>query len=98
MKGTFKVEPSVLSMKGNEICDQATIFANKIDEIFNSVDTLLNSGYVSEGAKVIGESIKNKRDDLNKIKQIMENYGVFCKESSNAAVRNDENIAQTYKI
>ena len=53
MKGTFKVEPSVLSMKGNEICDQATIFANKIDEIFNSVDTLLNSGYVWKDENII---------------------------------------------
>ena len=57
---------------------------------------MLTSDYLSPAARAIGNSIRNKKDDLDLMTQIIKDYGEYCLMSANTVDTNEQNIIDNY--
>lgn len=96
MSNTFVANPAVLRQEGNTLSDQAQQFGQNIEKIYSTLDTLLSSSYVSPAAKVLGEKMRNSRNDLEAMKTIISQYSNYCITTSATVVKNEDNIIDNY--
>ena len=51
--GKFTADPDVLRLKGEQIVDQSLQFKKNVEKIFNTVNEMLHSNYLSPEAVAI---------------------------------------------
>lgn len=90
--GRFGANPDVLHKKGMEFISHAENFDMKVAEIYNSVNRMVTSSYVSPEAAAMGRKIENYRDDLIQLTRMLNAYGNYCINASKTVVANQENI------
>lgn len=95
--GKFIANPDMLAAKGNGIIEQAMLFRRNVEKIYNTVHELTNSDYLSPEAVAIGNQIQTYKTDLETMAKIIEEYGVFCKNSGNSVIKNQQIITEGIK-
>ena len=90
--GKFVVSPDVLRSKGMEFLQHAENFDMKVAEVYQSVNQMVNSSYVSPEAAAIGRQIESYRDDLMQMTRMLSSYGNYCLNASKKVITNQENI------
>ena len=90
--GRFKATPEVLISKGNSFCKLAEEFEATVRKTYEIVEQLVESDYKSDDAIAIATKIKEQKGALDKINQLMNEYGNFCISSGNKVLRTQEDI------
>lgn len=95
--GKFGANPEVLRTKGNEVLEESKSFGQNVEKVYQTVNEMINSDYLSPEAVAMANEIQSYRDDLNKMTKIIEDYGQFCINASSSVIRNQENIIDGIK-
>ena len=90
--GKFIANPDVLRAKGTELISQADLFAQNVKTIYETVNKMVNTDYLSPEAKAIANEMESYKDDLNRMTKTISEYGKFCLEASNKVLTNQDNI------
>ena len=90
--GKFTADPDVLRLKGDQIIDQSLQFKKNVEKIFNTVNEMVHSNYLSPEAVAIAREIESYRNDLDMMTRIIDQYGNFCKIASNKVIRNQDDV------
>lgn len=88
----FVASPDVLRTKGQELVNQAELFANNVAKIYESVNKMVNTDYLSPEAKAIANDINSYKNDLDIMTNTIRQYGNFCLNASNKVINNQEGI------
>ena len=91
--GLFVADPYVIEQKGIQILRLSESFTDNINKMDQTIDELVSSDYVSPEAKVLGNEIKRYRKSLEDIRNVMANYGNFGKQTGNAVLSNQADLA-----
>lgn len=92
--GKFLADPEQLRVFGNKILGEAEQFKQNYEKVFNTVNEMVSTDYLSPDARVLGNSINNRRQDLVIMYNTMVDYGNFCLKASANVIKNQEdNIA-----
>lgn len=90
--GRFVASPEVLDANGQRMIGQSEEFARNVDNIYQTVQKMVNSNYVSPEAKAIANEIYSYREDLDRMTRTIGYYGDFCRKASSKVIQNQENI------
>ena len=88
----FGMDPIQLRRIGDNILTQSQNFGQNADKIFQTVQEMVNSNYLSPEALAMAREIEKYKDDLNSMKNIIARYGNACIESSARLIQNQDNI------
>lgn len=88
----FVASPEVLRAKGQELVNQSELFANNVAKIYESVNKMVNTDYLSPEAKAIANDINSYKNDLDIMTNTIRQYGNFCLNASNKVINNQEGI------
>ena len=92
MSSRFVAQPDVLRAEGNSILGKSEEFVKNVDEIYSTINEMLQSSYMSPAAAAIAKDIETYKEDLQKMARTINNYGNYCVKSANTINRNEENI------
>ena len=92
MSNQFIANPDVLKSEGNSIVDKAQQFGQNVEKVYATIEEMVGSSYLSQGARAIAAQIQSYRDDLDKMTKVISDYGNYCLTSSNTVMRNEQNI------
>lgn len=95
--GKFGANPDVIRTKGNEIVEESRRFKENVEKVYQTVNEMIQSDYLSPEAVAMANEIQSYRDDLNKMTRIIEDYGQFCINTSSKVIRNQETIIEGIK-
>lgn len=90
--GRFVASPDVLKAKGTELTTQADLFAKNVKTIYETVNKMVNTDYLSPEAKAIAAEMELYKDDLNKMAKTIYEYGNFCLGASSKVLINQDEI------
>lgn len=88
----FVASPEILRAKGQELVSQSELFANNVTKIFESVNKMVNTDYLSPEAKAIANDINSYKNDLDIMTNTIRQYGNFCINAGNRVINNQEDI------
>lgn len=88
--GRFVGNPEQMNLIGSKILEDADSFKTNYEKIFKTVDEMLMSDFISPDARALGASIKSNADTLQNMYKVMNDYGIYCKNSANKIIRNQE--------
>ena len=88
----FVASPDVLSAKGKELVSQSELFASNVTKIYESVNKMVNTDYLSPEAKAIANEINSYKNDLDIMTSTIRQYGTFCMNAGNKVIDNQEGI------
>lgn len=88
----FVASPDVLRTKGQELMSQSEVFANNVSKIYETVNRMSQSDYLSPEAKAMANSINSFKSDLDYMTNTIRQYGSFCMTAGSKVVDNQENI------
>ena len=94
----FRMSPSDSMREGGKQISQAGEFNHEVTELFSTIDSLLETGYTSPGAREIYAKMQEKRPILNGIVKTLNNYGLYMVGSGKETINTDEAIADSTKI
>ena len=98
MGDKFFADPDALRRVGSNIIDAAQNFRANNQKIFDNIADLIERSYISEGSRAIANDILQYKDDLENMARVIEDYGNYSTSTGATVVRNEENIADTYKV
>ena len=90
--GRFVASPEVLHASGQKMLGQSEQFAQNNQKIYQTVQKMVNTNYVSPEAKAIANEIFSYKEDLDKMTRTISHYGSFCVNASSKVIQNQENI------
>ncbi len=90
--GRFVADPDILVKEGNGIVGISEEFLANINDTYDTLDNLVANEYMSPEALAIKKEIDTYREDLNKMAQVINDYGRFCINSGNKVIRNQDGI------
>lgn len=93
----FVADPGTIRTKGIEIDKQAEQFSKNVESIYNTVEQMVNSDFLSPDARAIAEEIKGYKGDLIAMTRAIREYATFCSNTSNKIIRNQENNIDSIK-
>lgn len=96
MSNLFVADPVVLKAEGNTVLDQAGQFNQNVEKIYSTLNEMLSGDYLSPAARAIGNKILSKRDDLDAMTKVMNDYGTYCVTTSGTVNNNEQNIIDNY--
>jgi hypothetical protein len=94
----FRLSPSDSIREGQKQIAQAGDFIHQTNDLYNTVDSLLETGYTSPAAREIYAKIQLKRPVLDGVAKTLNNYGNYMINSGATTIRTDESIADGVKI
>ena len=98
MSNVFLADPNVLDAEGKKMLESAADFRTNTEKIYNNIAEMTERSYISDGARAIAADILTYKDELENMAKVIEDYGNFCTSSGATVVRNEQNIADTYKV
>lgn len=96
MSKQFLSDPVALRQEGNKEKEQSEQFDQMVKKIYSTLDQMLSSDYLSPAARAIGERIRSKRNDLDEMTKIINEYGEYCLMTANTVNKNEQNIIDSY--
>ena len=94
--GVFSISPVELTASGKKLLENAESFKTNSDNIFKTVDEMVQSDYISPEAMAIANQIYSYKDDLARMCSTINRYGSFCITSSGKIeITQDEIISRT---
>ena len=91
---TFVADPITIKTKGDQILGLVDSFTDNMNKLYATIEQMINSDYLSPEAYVLANEIKKYKVELNNIRNIMANYGMFRQGTSNQVVNNQEDLSQ----
>lgn len=98
MSNVFLADPTVLATEGKKMVESAQDFRANTEKIYNNIADMIERSYISDGARAIAADILTYKDELENMAKVIEDYGNYCAASGATVVRNEENIADNYKV
>ena len=95
--GRFVGDPEVLLPKGNNMKGYSTEFTNEITSVYNTLDNMVASEYISPEAKGIKEEIETYKVDLENMAKVINQYGDYCVGAANKIINNQDGIIDSVK-
>ncbi len=96
--GKFVGSPEELHARATEVNNYAQDLATEANKVFAAVEQLVTGEYLSPEARVIGNQIFEKRDEINNVCQVVADYGSYFNDAGNAITDNQNNIASSIRI
>lgn len=90
--GRFVADPYTLIEKGKEIQKKAEEFRVNTTNIYNNIDEMISKDYLSPEAREIAKKIEEKRELLDEMANVIEQYGNFSMNAGNKVLKNQEDI------
>ena len=90
--GRFVADPDVIRAKGRELVNHAVVFDENVKKVYQTIQKMIDSDYLSHEAVAIAKEIEGYRIDLDTMTKTINKYGVFCINSSASVVRNQDDI------
>lgn len=97
MANLFVANPDALKAEGDKVISQSIEFNKNVEKLYSTVEQLTTSGYVSPAALAIAADIKSYRDDLNRMTNVIKDYGNYLLHAGDAVVRNEQRIIDEIK-
>lgn len=88
----FVASPEVLRAKGQELVSQSELFNDNVIKIYESVNKMVNTDYLSPEARAIANDINSYKADLDLMTKTIKEYGAFCMSAGNKVMDNQYNI------
>ena len=88
----FGANPEILISKGNEIVNQSQEFQDNVQKVYQTVQEMVSSGYLSPEAIAIANTIESYRADLNTMTKVINDYGNLCKTAGQKIINNQDSI------
>ncbi len=95
--GKFVADPDVLVREGTSIVGLSDEFIANVNDTYDTLDNLVANEYMSPEALAIKKEIDGYREDLNKMGQVINDYGRFCINSGEKVIRNQDGIIDEIK-
>lgn len=89
MAGVFVADPTVLEQNGRKVIENSEAFKDCVTEIYNIVDQMITSDYVSREAAEIGRKVESYQPDMDNLARAIGDYGRFLDRAS-VIVRNNQ--------
>ena len=93
----FEAETDILMAKGSAVLMQADDFAKNVKKIYEAVYEMGASNYVSAESMAMVQEIDSFHPDLEKMANIIAQYGAYCQGASKAVVNTQNNIIDAVK-
>ena len=97
MANLFVANPQALKTEGERVVNQSVEFNKNVEKLYETVEQLTSSGYVSPAAAAIAADIKSYRGDLNIMTAIIKDYGNYLLYAGDAVVKNEQRIIDEIK-
>ena len=94
----FRLSPTDSMREGNKQVSQAGELNSVVTELFSTIDSLLETGYTSPGAREMYAKIQSKRPILNGAVKTVNNSGLYLLNSGKETINTDDSIADGVKI
>ena len=95
--GAFIFSPDGIRQSGEKLTQNAGAFKANSENIFKTVDEMIHSAYISPEAMAIANKIYGYSEDLKRMYDTMERYGMFCQTSAAKMERNQAEIIARQK-
>ncbi len=93
--GLFYANPAELRAKGAQMVEHSQAFADNVKKIYATVEEMVHSNYTSPDAIALANEIERHHADMNRMAQIIGEYGQFLSSYGGAVVKNQaDNIAR----
>lgn len=93
----FEAETDILRTKGSAVLMQADEFAKNVKKIYEAVYEMGASSYVSAESMAMVQEIDSFHPDLEKMANIIAQYGAYCQGASKAVINTQSNIIDSIK-
>ena len=90
--GKFIADPEILIPKGNEIKGISGEFNANIAKVYDTIDHMVQTEYISPEAMEIKKEIDNRRKDLEDMAKVINQYGDYCISSGNKVIDNQDGV------
>ena len=97
MGNRFVANPNMLRAKANSIHDIANTFQETVNKVYITLKDIVDNQYLSPEMRSIAREIEACRGDLNNMAIVIGQYGTYSGNAGNTVIRNQENIASSYK-
>ena len=94
----FKGDTRAIKQEGDKLEDLTNSFNQNVKNIYENVEKLLTTSYVSPAARELGEKILSYRDDLDNMTKTMKDYTDFCHFASAEIAKTDRDIADNFNV
>ena len=88
----FAASPEILRSEGQKLINLSNSFSSNTTAIYNSVNKMVTTDYLSPEAKVIAAKINTYKEDLNLMIKTINEYGTLCLRTGNKVDENQENL------
>lgn len=90
--GRFVADPYTLIEKGKDIQKKAEEFRVNITNIYDNINEMVSRDYLSPEAVAIAKKIEEKKEVLDEMASVIEQYGSFSINAGNKVLRNQDDI------
>ena len=90
--GRFVGDPEVLIPKGNEMKSLGSEFNEEIVKVYDTIEQITASEYISPEAKKIKEESDKCRVHLEEMAKTISEYGQFSENAGNKIIKNQNGI------
>ncbi len=97
MSKVFLADPVVLRAEGEKLLNESVQFNTNVEKLYDTIHHLVQTGYVSSGARAIAQNIEMYRADLDAMTKTIKQYGQFCIASAGAVNKNEQRIMDELK-
>ncbi len=98
MSNVFLADPAILRAEGVKMIESAGNFRVNTAKIYSNIAEMVERSYISDGARAIAADILTYKDELENMAKVIEDYGNYCTSSGATVERNEQNIADTFKV
>lgn len=89
----FTADPATLDQEGGKITTIGEQFNDNVEKVYSTIDTMIESDYLSPEAKEIAERIKEKKQKLDEMTKTINQYGEYAKNTATDVINNQEEIS-----
>lgn len=93
----FKFSPSELQKASGEIHEHAASFRDNAKKIFDTVEKMRASDYLSPEAMVLAEKIESYKEDIEKMAKKFDEYSEFLHNSVNVVESTQDELSARFK-
>ena len=96
--GRFIADPNVLVLEGTKINGYAGEFLKTVNGVYDTIEEMVASDYISPEALDIKGKIDKCRPSLDEMHSTIAEYGGFCISSAGKVIKNQNEIIDNVNI
>ncbi len=90
----LRVTPEDLEKRAKEIDDKATEYADEYRKFFEDMERFTSTDWTGKGAEEFLKRIRGFEEDFSKMKQLMNDYAAFLRQSAKTYDTKEDEIIQ----